>query len=150
MDSSRAILAIERIVASGLSGVWRPYSSRLGSSDSTWTSTGIFKSQIEGDGRIVLEALTLVSFDGVVVRVYQEDPLVIHYAKRASTQLRIDTITKEAAAVFESLPGHLDEEITEDFEAFGTELIGVDIRELLNPLPPPFLIEATTDAEQCG
>ena len=82
------------------------------------------------------------------MRVYQEDPLIIHYAKRASTQHRIDTVTKEAAAVFESLPGHLKEEITEDLEAFGTELIGVDIRELLNPIPPPFQLEAIANAEQ--
>ncbi len=97
------------------------------------------------DGRIVLEALSHVTFDGVVVRVYQENPLVVHYAKRASTQCRIDAVAKEAAAVFESLVGQLEEEFTEDLGAFG-----IDLGDLLNPIPPPFSIEETTNAEQDG
>ncbi len=142
MDSSCAILAIERVIAAGLSGAWRPYSSRLENPETSWTTTGILKSQKEGDGRIVMEALSHVSFDGVVMRVYQEEPLIIHYAKRASTQGRIDAVTKEAAAVFESIPGHLEEEVAEDLREFG-----LDLGELLNPIPPPFTIEETTNAE---
>lgn len=143
MDSSRAILAIQRLIESGVVGGFRPYSSRLDVPDTSWTTTGILKSQHEGDGRIVLEALSHTSVDGVVVRVYQENPLVIHYAKRASSRGQIDAITREAAAVFESLPGHLEEETVEDLEG-----LGLHIGDLLNPIPPPFRIEDTPDAEQ--
>ncbi len=103
------------------------------------------KTQHESEGRIVLEALTHVSFDGVVVRVYQEEPLIVHYAKRATSQSRIDTITHEAVAVFESLPGHLEDAVEQEMHDFG-----IDLAELLNPIPPPFKIEEIVDAEQVG
>ena len=101
------------------------------------------KNQVDRGGRVVLEALAHESYEGLVVRVFEEDPFELHYAKRSVDPAVIDLILSEAAAVF----GRLDGEPAEDLASESKEILGIDMADLLNPIPPPFTLAETPIAQ---
>lgn len=137
---------IDWLLERGLDGPWARYDSGGEGSEIPWRTAGIVKSQIEGPGRVVLEVLAHPKVGGLVVRVFEEDPFTVRYAKRAENVGVIRQIVSEATTVFETLDG----EATEDLASETMEMLGIDLRELLNPIPPPFTVEEIPVADSRG
>lgn len=139
-------MTIEWLLKRGLDEPWARYDSGRKGSEVPWRSAGVINSQREGQGRVVLEVLVHPGFGGQVIRVFEEDPFLLHYAKRAEGEEVIRQIVLEAAVVFETLDG----EATEDLAANSMEMLGIDLKDLLNPIPPPFTIEEIPLADPTG
>jgi hypothetical protein len=136
-------LAIDKLLRSGVDEPWLRYESGMRTGKVPWRSAGLVKNQVDSGGRVVLEALAHQTYGGLVVRVFEEDPFKLHYAKRAEEPTVIDRILSEAAAVFEQLDG----EPTEDLASESKEILGMDMADLLNPIPPPFSMDEIPIAE---
>ena len=136
-------LAIDRLLDGGVDQPWLRYESGRKAGKVPWRSAGLMKNQVDRGGRVVLEALAHESYEGLVVRVFEEDPFELHYAKRSVDPAVIDLILSEAAAVF----GRLDGEPAEDLASESKEILGIDMADLLNPIPPPFTLAETPIAQ---
>lgn len=137
-------LAIDKLLRSGVDEPWLRYESGIRTGKVPWHSAGLVKNQVDSSGRVVLEALAHQNYGGLVVRVFEEEPFKLHYARRAEQPTVIDRILSEAAAVFEQLDG----EPTEDLASESKETLGMDMADLLNPIPPPFSMDEIPIAEQ--
>ena len=144
MSKVKPGLAIDKLLNSGVDEPWLRYESGMKNGKVPWRSAGLVKNQVDSGGRVVLEALAHQTYGGLVVRVFEEDPFELHYAKRAEEPTVIDRILSEAAAVFEQLDG----EPTEDLASESKEILGMDMTDLLNPIPPPFTMDEIPIAEQ--
>lgn len=96
-------------------------------------TTGLMKNQIGTDGRVVLEALANRACADIVVRVFSEEPLEIHYARKASSPDTVQRCITGAIAVFEQIPGDPPMSLGLIESVFNVFSGGA-----LNPPPPPF------------
>lgn len=108
---------------------------RGGSGDRQWSTTGIMKNQVGVDERVVLEAFSSRANPDIIIRVYSEDPLEIHYARRITSPSDVDGCMTQAAAIYDRIPG-------EETKSLGLleSVINILFRGVLNPPPPPFNI----------
>lgn len=120
----------------GLVGPWKRYETKGGGGEFRWSAAGIMKKQVGVDGRIVLEALASKAFPEIVIRVFSEEPLVTHYARKVVSPSDMDGCMAEAGGIYDRIPG-------EGFQ--GSDPLGSMfnflLRGALNPLPPPFDID---------
>lgn len=133
INAQRVLEILEELRAEGIIG--ETYMSRLNTLDSKWWAVGLFKTDRMGEGRAVLELLRHAVFDGLIVRVYREQPTQVVYSLRVRTNSTVEGVIREASEVFAALPGEYS------VEDYGLADLGPDIREALNPLPPPVQVE---------
>jgi hypothetical protein len=98
----------------------------------SWRTVGAYLSVAEVD-RLVLEALYLQRMETCVVRVYQENPLQIHYARKFS--LSAPSCAQILESAFSIFGRHLPPRLPA--QPSSQQSLGVDVAKALLPIPPP-------------
>ena len=98
----------------------------------SWRTTGAYLN-IAGDNRLVLEALYLKRIDTCVVRVYEELPLRIHFARKFGLE------APSCAHIIESAFSYFGQHLPAQLPAQPgvPRSLGLDVAQALLPVPPP-------------
>ena len=130
MNVSAASRSLRQVLAEGLEGPWKRYTSKGGMG--RWTTVGIFKDQPSLDGRVVLEVFSHRDFPEMIIRVYTEEPLNVRFHCRAMTVGEMNDGIREAAREFEEIPGRSPQ---------SSSLLAKILEHMFpaawNPVPPP-------------
>jgi hypothetical protein len=120
-----------KVVRAGISPSLRLYR-HSGGRGPSWRTAGAYLS-IADENRLVLEALYLQQIDTCVVRVYQESPLKVLYARKFGVSApSCAQIMDSAFAVFaQHLPSRLP------MQPDAHESLGPKVERALLPIPPP-------------
>ena len=98
-------MAVDALMTESLNRSSRRFSARSGTCTDVLRAIGLIKARADGPGRIVLDVLVGSLFSGAVVRVYEEQPLLVNSASRARTPDRVAAVVRHAGSVFDTLPG---------------------------------------------
>lgn len=126
----RSTFGLEPVHPSGFSSL-RLYR-HSGGQGPSWRATGAYLSVGE-ENRLVLEALYLQRIDTCVVRVYEESPLQVFYARKFGLGVpSCAQIMDSAFAIFgQHLPARLPAQPS------APVLLGLKVAQALLPVPPP-------------
>lgn len=119
------------VVRPGISASLRLYR-HSGGRGPSWRTAGAYLS-IADENRLVLEALYVQQIDTCVVRVYQESPLKVFYARKFG--IGAPSCAQIMDSAFAAFGQHLPSRLPGQLVAH--ESLGPEVERVLLPVPPP-------------
>jgi hypothetical protein len=109
-----------------------------GGSARKWKVAGIYATACN-DARCVLEVFVQPEGDLCVVRVYQDVPLIFHYALKTTGGVEsASALVRDAAEIFRDL---VPSDAKNASETDIPDELGPEVLEALAPIPPPISLE---------